>query len=231
MYWIWSIPLTLGAFQLARVLNKRYQLILLNPLLIAIVLIVTLLLLTKTPYQHYFQGSKIINDLLQPAVVALAFPLYESLQRIRERWKSLLLICLLGSIIGMVTGTATAFLLGAPPEVAASILPKSVTTPLAMAVAVTLHGIPSISAICVIFAGILGAVCAHSLLNKLGLHNSVVRGLAIGCASHALGTARCAEVNYQEGAFSSLALVLCGIFTSLLAPVIYPLCVILFQSS
>lgn len=177
---------------------------------------------------QYFAGSKVLNDLLQPAVVALAFPLYEQLHQIRARWKSIISICFIGSITAMVSGTAVALWMGATPEIAASVLPKSVTTPIAMAVAESIHGLPAISAVCVIFVGILGAVFGHSLLNLLKITTKASRGLAMGTASHALGTARCAELDFQEGAFSSLALVICGIITSLLAPFLFPVLLHLF---
>lgn len=225
----WSLPLTLAVFFAARKLAARLKMPVLNPLLIAMVVIIPLLLITDTPYEHYFQGSEILNDLLQPAVVALAFPLYEQLHQIRARWKSIITICFAGSLLAMISGTAIALLMGATPEIAASILPKSVTTPIAMAVGGSLGGIPAISAVCVIFVGILGAVFGHTLLNMMNIHTKSARGLAMGTASHALGTARCAELDYQEGAFSSLALVICGIITSLIAPFIFPLILALLR--
>lgn len=219
----WSLPLTLAVFFAARKLAAKLKSPLLNPLLVSMVVIIPLLVFTHTPYEHYFQGSKILNDLLQPAVVALAFPLYEQLHQIRARWKSIITICFIGSMVAMLTGTSVALLMGASPEIAASVLPKSVTTPIAMAVGGSLGGIPAISAVCVIFVGILCAVFGHTLLNVMGIRTKSARGLAMGTASHALGTARCAELDYQEGAFSSLALVICGIITSLVAPFLFPL--------
>lgn len=218
----WSLPLTIVVFFAARKLAIRYKSPLLNPLLIAMLVIIPLLVLTNTPYANYFQGSEVLNDLLQPAVVALAFPLYEQLHQIRARWKSIITVCFIGSVTAMCTGTSVALLLGASPEIAASILPKSVTTPIAMAVGGSIGGIPAISAMCVILVGVFGAVFGHSLFNFLRIRAKASRGLAMGSASHALGTARCAEVDFQEGAFSSLALVVCGIITSLLAPFIFP---------
>ncbi|CAI8732445.1 MULTISPECIES: CidB/LrgB family autolysis modulator [Kosakonia] len=218
----WSLPLTLAVFFAARKLAARFKLPLLNPLLVAMVVIIPILLVTGIPYDHYFQGSKVLNDLLQPAVVALAFPLYEQLHQIRARWKSIITICFIGSMVAMFSGTAVALLMGATPEIAASILPKSVTTPIAMAVGGSIGGIPAISAVCVIFVGVLGAVFGHTLLNLMRITTKSARGLAMGTASHALGTARCAELDYQEGAFSSLALVICGIITSLAAPFLFP---------
>ncbi|EOI5726832.1 CidB/LrgB family autolysis modulator [Cronobacter malonaticus] len=219
----WSLPLTLLVFFAARKLAARLKSPLLNPLLVCMVVLIPLLMLAHIPYERYFQGSRILNDLLQPAVVALAFPLYEQLHQIRARWKSIITICFAGSVVAMVTGTSVALLMGASPEIAASVLPKSVTTPIAMAVGGSLGGIPAISAVCVIFVGILGAVFGHTLLNMMRIKTKSARGLAMGTASHALGTARCAELDYQEGAFSSLALVICGIITSLVAPFLFPL--------
>ena len=138
-----------------------------NPLLISMAVIIPLLLLINMPYARYFQGSAILNSLLQPSVVALALPLYEQLHQIRARWKSIIAVCFIGSMTAMVSGTAIALWLGATPEIAATVLPKSVTTPIAMAVSASLHGIPAISAICVLVAGVLGAVFGHMLLNLM----------------------------------------------------------------
>lgn len=224
----WSLPLTLVVFYAARKLAQKLHMPLLNPLLVSMAVIIPLLLLTGIPYERYFQGSKILNDLLQPAVVALAFPLYEQIHQIRARWKSIITVCFIGSMTAMISGGAIALLMGAKPEIAASILPKSVTTPIAMAVAESIGGIPAISAVCVIFVGILGAVFGHSLLSLLRINTNSSRGLAMGTASHALGTARCVEMDYQQGAFSSLALVICGIITSLAAPFVFPILLRLF---
>lgn len=184
---------------LARKLAARFKFPLLNPLLVAMVVIIPFLLVTGISYERYFAGSKILNDLLQPAVVALAFPLYEQLHQIRARWKSIITICFIGSCVAMITGTTVALLMGATPQIAASIMPKSVTTPIAMAVSGSIGGIPAISAVCVIFVGILGAVFGHTLLNAMRIHTKASRGLSMGTASHALGTARCAELDYQKG--------------------------------
>lgn len=225
----WSLPLTLLVFFGTRKLGARFKSPLLNPLLVSMVVIIPLLIFTGTSYDSYFKGSKVLNDLLQPAVVALAFPLYEQLHQIRARWKSIITICFIGSMVAMISGTAIALAMGATPEIAASVLPKSVTTPIAMAVGGSIGGIPAISAVCVIFVGILGAVFGHTLLNVMRITTKASRGLAMGTASHALGTARCAELDFQEGAFSSLALVICGIITSLIAPFLFPVIVALFH--
>lgn len=224
----WSLPLTLAAFYLARKLAVRLKISLLNPLLVSMAIIIPILLLTHMPYARYFAGSSILNQLLQPAVVALALPLFEQMHQIRARWKSIISVCFVGSMTAMISGTAIALWMGATPQIAATIMPKSVTTPIAMAVSGSLHGIPAISAICVLIAGVFGAVFGHMLLDLFRIKTKASRGLAIGNASHALGTARAAELDFQEGAFSSLALVICGIITSLLAPFLFPVLLLLF---
>ncbi|MEC5320880.1 CidB/LrgB family autolysis modulator [Brenneria populi subsp. brevivirga] len=225
----WSLPLTLIVFFAARKLAVWTKISLLNPLLISMAVIIPILLLLDIPYDHYFKGSEVLNSLLQPAVVALAFPLYEQIHQIRARWKSIISVCCIGSLAAIVSGTLVALWLGASNEIAASVLPKSVTTPIAMAVAASIGGIPAISAVCVIFVGIVGAIVGHGLFDRVGIKTKAARGLSMGTASHAMGTARCAEVDFQEGAFSSLALVICGIITSLIAPFIFPILLAFFK--
>jgi predicted murein hydrolase (TIGR00659 family) len=147
-----------GVFFAARKLAARFKMPLLNPLLVAMVVIIPFLLLTGIPYERYFAGSKILNDLLQPAVVALAFPLYEQLHQIRARWKSIITICFVGSLVAMITGTSVALLMGASPQIAASILPKSVTTPIAMAVGAASAAFRP-SARCASFSSVFSARC------------------------------------------------------------------------
>lgn len=220
---LWSLPLTLMVFFAARKLSARVKSPLLNPLLICLVVIIPFLMLTGIPYERYFKGSEVLNDLLQPAVVALAYPLYQQLHQIRARWKSIITICFVGSTLAMITGTSIALFMGASPQLAASILPKSVTTPIAMAVGGSIGGIPAVSALCVIYVGVFGTVLGHTLLNMMRITTKASRGLSIGTVAHALGTSRCAELDYQEGAYSSLALVICGVITSLIAPFLFPI--------
>lgn len=225
---MWLV-VTLIVFILARQLSKRYQHPILNPLLICLVVIIPLLLMLKVPYEVYFDDNKWIHYLLEPAVVALAFPLYEQLPQIRSRWKVIVTACVCGSILSMMTGTAIAFALGADLQLTASILPKSVTTPIAMAVAEQIGGVPSLAAVMVLIAGVFGAVLGYPLFKLARITHPMAKGLSMGTVAHALGTAKAAEENYKDGAFSSLALVLCGVITAILAPIIYPLLLSIFH--
>lgn len=225
---LWALPLTLAAFFLMRSLSQRFAHPLLNPLLWAIVLIVPVLLVLHVPYPRYFAGNHALTALMQPSVVALAFPLYKQLPQIVRRWKLLLVASLSGSLVALVSGAALVLLLGGDKTLAASVLPKSVTTPIAIAVADSVHGVSAISVLCVVVVGIFGGVFGHPLLNALGIRSKAARGMAIGASSHVIGTARAAQLDWEEGAFSSLALVLCGLWTVLLAPWVFQAVLVFF---
>lgn len=214
---------TLIVFYSARFFATKVKNPINNPLLVSVCILIPILIFLNIPYETYFSENRILNFLLEPAVVALAFPLYEQLPQIRRHWHVIMTGCLLGSITAMITGTALALYFGATPELAASVLPKSITTPMAMAVSSELGGEPSITAILVVLVGLFGAIFGYSLAKLFKIEHPTARGLTIGIISHACGTATAAEKSYQEGAFSSLALVICGIITSILAPIIYPL--------
>lgn len=231
---IWSIfacLLTVIVFFVTRKIAEMVRSPLLNPLIFSVIIIICVLLLMNIPYERYFEANAPINNLLQPAVVALAFPLYKQLHQIRAHWKSILLICTVASFFAMVSGGLLCIWFGGDEAIIASVLPKSVTTPIAMAIASTLGGIPSISAICVLCAGLFGAIFAHIIFKLININKTQARGLSIGAVSHALGTARSVELNYQEGAYSSLALVLCSIITSLLSPLVFPLIKLLYTNA
>lgn len=226
---LWMLPVTLIVFFAVRKVAQKINSPLFNPLVFAVIILIGLLLTVNVGYTEYAHNVNILNQLLPYSVVALAYPLYELISQIRARWRSILFITLSASIVAMISGSVIAFLLGAPLDIVASIMPKSVTTPIAVTIAEKEGGIPSIAAFCVIFVGALGAIIGHTLLNLFRVKHSAARGLAIGSASHAVGTARCMEVNYHEGAYSSLALVLCGILTSLIAPFLYPVILMICQ--
>ncbi|WP_340642343.1 CidB/LrgB family autolysis modulator [Photobacterium damselae] len=225
---IWLV-VTLVCFYVARYISGKIKNPLLNPLLITLIVLIVLLKWLQVPYEVYFADNKIINFLLGPAVVALALPLYQQLAHIRSKWKTIMTACFVGSVLSMTFGTAIAFWMGADAQLAASILPKSITTPLAMAASQQIGGIPSITAAMVILVGIFGAVLGYPIMKLLKIEHPLAKGLSMGTVSHALGTAKAAEEDYQEGAFSSLALVICGIMTTILAPILFPILVHLFS--
>jgi predicted murein hydrolase (TIGR00659 family) len=209
---------TLVVFILARWLSRQFRTPLLNPLLISIAIIIPILIYLKIPFETYYSDNLWVSYLLQPAVVALAYPLYEQMPQIRAKWKIILLACTVGSSLSMFTASVLAVLLHAETPLVAAIITKSVTTPIAMEVSSQLGGEPAIAAILVLLVGLFGAIFAYPLYDFLNIKHPIARGLTMGTISHALGTATCAEKDPRDAAFSSLALVLCGIITSLLAP-------------
>lgn len=226
---LWMLPLTVIVFFMIRKCAMKIKSPLFNPFVISTAILIPILLLTGTSYREYFYNVRWIHELLPYSVVALAYPLYELIPQIKSRWKSILFITFIASLSAMITGVCIAFWLGGDIQIAASVLPKSVTTAIAVTIAENQGGVPSISALCVILVGTLGAIFGHLLLDLFKIKSASARGLAMGSVSHAFGTARCIEVDYHEGAYSSLALVLCGIMTSLTAPFLFPIIITIYN--
>lgn len=191
---------------------------LLNPVLIAVAVLIAVLAATGTPYETYFDGAQFVHFLLGPATVALAVPLFENRAHVRAALLPMLAALAAGSLTAIASAVAIARLLGARGETLASMAPKSVTTPIAMAISEQIGGLPSLTAAFVIATGICGAVIATPLLNLLRLRDYRARGFAAGLAAHGLGTARAFQVDEMAGTFAGIALALNGLATSLLVP-------------
>ncbi|CAH8206825.1 LrgB family protein [Vibrio aestuarianus] len=209
---------TILVFFFTRWLSKKCKTPLMNPLLISLVIIIPILLFFKVPFETYYADNQWLSLLLQPAVVALAYPLYEQLPQIRLNWRIITLACGVGSVMSMLTASMIAVYMQADIQLIASLLGKSVTTPIAMEVSSNLGGEPAVAAILVVIVGLFGAILAYPIYNLLGITHPIAKGLTMGTVSHALGTATCAEKDPRDAAFSSLALVVCGVITSVLAP-------------
>ncbi len=219
--------LTILAFMCAVWISKRWRSIIFNSFVLTILLLVGVLLLFNIPYDSYMEGNAPLNSLLGPAIVALALPLYEQLRQISSRWRSILLITTTASVLAMLSGALLALLLGAEPEIIATVLPKSISTPIAMAVSETIGGVSSVSVVGVVLAGLQGSIFGYILLKKIGIKHPEAIGLSIGAVSHALGTARTLEIDKQAGIYSSISLVLCGIISSVLAPLVFKAVILL----
>ena len=217
-----GLTITLLAYVLALAVHQRYRRHpLTNPVLLAVVLLVTLLLLTDTPYPSYFAGAQFVHFLLGPATVALAIPLYAQLGRVRAmRWPVLLGVAA-GALTAVVSAVGSAWLLGASVPTQLSLAPKSVTTPIAMAVAERIGGIASLTAVLVIVTGIVGAVIAPALFRLLRVQDHAIQGFALGVTAHGIGTARALQISEEAGAFAALAMGLNGVVTALLLPALF----------
>jgi predicted murein hydrolase (TIGR00659 family) len=193
---------------------------LVNPVLISIAIVAILIVISATDYPDYFASVRPLHLALGPAVVALAVPLYRQLSSIRAALPAVLI----SVVIGGVTACATAFFLarglGAPDALALSVAPRAVTTPVAIEIAALTGGLPALTAVAVIAGGIFGAVLGDRVLDLVRVRDQRARGLAIGCASHAIGTARQLEHSKVAGAYGGLALSLNAIATAIYLPLV-----------
>lgn len=214
------LALTFGFYYGARILQKKTGWVLLNPILLAIALLILFLKVTDISYETYEESGKWIEFWLKPAVVALGVPLYLQLEAIKRQWLPVLLSQLAGCITGIVSVVWIARLLGASREVILSLASKSVTTPIAMEVTEAVGGIPSLTAAVVVCTGLFGAIFGFQILRLGKVKSPIAQGLSMGTASHAVGTSAAMEAGHRYGAYASLGLTLNGIFTALLTPAI-----------
>lgn len=212
-----TVALYWGAKQIyAR--GRRFPL--LNPVLISVCILVVLLLATGTPYDEYFEGAQFINFLLGPATVALAVPLASQIETLRKFLLPISVALLVGSLTGILSTFVIASALGIDGQSLLSLLPRSITTPIAMGISDQIGGTPSLTAVFVIITGIMGAAFGFPLLSALRLTDPVAQGFALGVSAHGIGTARAFEHNEQAGAFSGLAMGLNGTVSAILIPII-----------
>ena len=212
------VTFTIIIYWLAQKLQARTGFILLNPILITILIIIAFLMIFNIDYQTYHNGSKYIDFLLKPAVVALGVPLYKQLKVIKKQALNIVISQLAGCITGIVSVVLIAKLMGASKEIIFSLAPKSVTTPNAIEISRSIGGIAPLTASVVIVVGIFGAVFGYSILKLTGVRNPMAQSLSMGNAAHAIGTSKSMEISPVFGAMSSIGLIVNGIFTAILAP-------------
>lgn len=216
---VWGVSLTIGAFALGTFINRKTGKAWCNPLLLGSLFVILLLSLLNIPYPEYKAGASPLSYLLLPATVSLAIPLYEKWELLKNNLAAILAGILAGVLTSLGSITALALLLRLDSAQAATLLPKSVTTAIGMDVAAALGGIPSLAGAVIILTGITGNLTAQWLCKTLKITDPIAKGIAIGSASHAIGTAKALEMGQVEGAMSSLAVALAGVITAFLAPI------------
>lgn len=217
---------TLAVYQAAHWLFRRAKSNpLLNPVFVSIIVLVLVLSATDTPYATYFDGAQFVHFLLGPATVALAIPLYLYAAKLRAMLLPLLLALVAGATTGIVGTALIGRSVGLDDLLIRSLIPRSVTTPIAMGIAEQIGGLPSLTAVLVILTGMIGALAAQSLLALLRIRDDSVCGFAIGMAAHGIGTARAFQLSQEAGAFSGLAMGLNGATTTILVPILLGLIV------
>jgi putative effector of murein hydrolase len=216
---LFGLTATLGVYVLASGVYARLgQPPWANPVLWSVVALALLLRATGTAYPVYLSGAQFIHFLLGPAVVALAWPLWQRRAELRRRAVALLLAALAGGAVASGSAVGIAWAVGLPSDVIASLAPKSTTAPVAMGLAAQLGGIPALAAVFAVLTGLVGAVTAQWLLRALRVQHPAVHGFALGTVSHGIGAARALQVHPEAGAYAALALGLQVLLAALLLP-------------
>ena len=194
-------------------LKKRFGFALLNPLLVSVVLTIAALLALDVDYQSYNAGGRYLSYLLTPVTVRLAIPLYEQLSLLRKNWKAILTGIFAGSMAGMGCIFLLALAFGLDHAQYVTLLPKSVTTAIGLAVSEELGGYPAITAVVIVTTGLMGNIFAEGFLRLIRVREPIAKGVAIGTSAHAIGTSKAMEIGEVEGAMSSLSIAVAGLFT------------------
>lgn len=209
------VLLTLLAYEAGLLLKKHFRLPIFNPLLTAIVLILSFLLLFHTDYEDYREGTKYISYLLTPATICLAIPLYEQLELLKKNYKAVFADIISGVITSLSVILLLAYFFQLDHASYVTLLPKSITTAIGIEVSEELGGYVPITAAVIIVTGVLGNMSAEMICKVFRIRNPVAKGIAIGTSSHAIGTAKALELGAAEGAMSSLSIVVAGMLTVL----------------
>ena len=212
-----GVAIALVTYELGNLLKKKFKIALFNPLLISVVLIIGLLLLLDIDYSVYADGAKYISYLLTPATVALAVPLYEQIEPLKKNWLAILLGILSGALTSAVCVLVCAVIFKLNHAQYVTLLPKSITTAIGMGIAEELGGIATITVAVIVVTGIIGNMFAELICRLFRITDPIAKGIGIGSASHAMGTAKAMEMGEIEGAMSSLSIAVSGLITVIIA--------------
>lgn len=216
------LMLLIGVFELSVWLRQRTGQPLINPTLVTTVVVIAVLMVLDIEWSSFEKASNYITFWLQPVVVCLAVPLYIQWQKIRAQWLPIIISQVIGSVVGIVTGVGLVRLLGGSTDSMVATAAKSVTMPIAIEVTTVLGGVIGIAAATVLIAGVVGQIIGVWVLHRCGLRLPMGMGLSLGSASHALGTVRSMQLGARYVAYATLGLILNGVVTAFLAPVLVP---------
>lgn len=216
---LFPLVLTIGAYQIGLWCQKKWKNPIANPILISLILVIIVLLLTGLPVDTYQAGTAGVSWLLTPATVCLALPLYEQLKILRKNLPAILVSVAAGTITSLVSILLLCKAFGLDAQMSVSLLPKSITTAMGVVLSEQNGGIASLSTVAIICTGILGSLLGTTLCKLLKLNHPIAQGVAIGTASHVIGTSKANEMGALQGAVSSLSLAVAGILTAILFPI------------
>ena len=215
---IFGVLITLLVFYIAQAIRSKVRLVLLNPVLIAITLIITFLTVFDIGFEAYNKGGQFLSFFLGPSIVALGVLFYEKYKEIKNNLLPFIFAVAIGGLISILSVSFILILLHAPDIILKSIASKSVTTPIAIEITKITQGIPAITAGVVIAVGIFGNAFGPAILRFAGIKSKTAIGTALGTAAHGIGTARALEEGKLTGAYSGLAMCLNGLLTAIVTP-------------
>ena len=213
-----GVTLTVAAYWAGSKIQKKTGLVICNSMILAVLMIIAVLSVFHIPYESYNAGGSIINLFLGPTTVCLAVTIYSKIDLLKKNWLPILVGCAAGTATSVLSIWGICRLFRLDSTLTASLLPKSVTTPIASAISEGHGGIVSITVVVVIITGMVGNLCAPAMVKLFRVKDPVAAGLGIGACSHAIGTAKALELGETEGAMSGLAIVVTGILTVALSP-------------
>lgn len=217
---LFGVVISIIAFEIGLYIYRKTKIAIFNPLLISITLIITFLLKTNISLEVYNKGGSLISFFLGPATVILAVPLYKEFKIFKANALPIIIGITIGSVTAIVSVSLLAKLFGLSENISRSLIPKSITTPIGVEVSQQIGGIPSITITAIIITGILGAVSAPMIFKIFRIKDEVAAGVALGTASHAIGTSKAIEIGETEGAMSGLAIGIAGLITVIIVPLL-----------
>lgn len=221
---MFGIIISLFAFELGLFLQKKTKLLIMNPLLIAIIIIMTFLQVFHISLEDYQIGGNIISLFLGPATVVLAVPLYQQIVNLKRYVIPILIGICSGIITSLVSTIVLCICFQLNKEMIASLLPKSITTPIGIEVSSQLQGIPAITVLAILITGIIGAVLADMIFKVFHIQHPIAKGISLGTSAHAIGTTKALSLGKVEAAMSSLSIGVAGLLTVCIAPYVWQLC-------
>ena len=208
-----GVAVSIAAYEAGSLLKKKYHSALFNPLLLSVAATIVLLVLFRIDYDTYYEGAKYLSYLLTPATVCLAIPMYEQLELLKKNLKAVMVGIISGVLMSLGCILVMAIVFGLNHETYVTLLPKSITTAIGMGVSEELGGYVTITVATIVITGVLGNIIGEGLCKLFHIEEPIAKGVALGTASHAIGTARAMEMGEIEGAMASLSIAVAGLLT------------------
>lgn len=226
---VFGVLISLMAYEIGVFIKQKFKFSIFNPLLIAIIIVISFLVKFHIKYSNYNNGGQIISFFLAPATIALALPLYKKFSLFKKNALPIVVGILCGSTSGILCIIMLSRLFKFSDILTKSLIPKSITTPIGMSLSKQLGGLPSITVVAIIITGIVGSIIGPLLYKLFKINDKIALGIALGSSAHAIGTSKAMELGEIEGAMSSITIVLSGIITVLMAPLLWNLFLTLFH--